>query len=136
MATSTATLIHPASPSSKLRLVLGYSLMIGAMIVCYLLIRSYGETLSPAATNAALATRAPAARSAIGHVLLALLIIIILARLLGSAFHYFHQPPVIGEIIAGILLGPSFLGHIAPEVSAYVLPASVAPFLGVISEVG
>jgi hypothetical protein len=36
--------------------------------------------------------------------LLSLVVIIILARLLGSAFHYFHQPPVIGEIIAGILL--------------------------------
>ena len=136
MATSTATLIRPASPSGKLRLALGYSLMIGGMIVCYLFIRSYGETLSPRAMSTALTTHAGAGRSAIGHVLLALLIIIILARVLGSAFHYFHQPPVIGEIIAGVLLGPSFLGRIAPEVSAYVFPISVSPFLGVLSEVG
>ena len=79
---------------------------------------------------------ASAGRSAIGHVLLALVIIIIMARLLGTAFHYFHQPPVIGEIIAGILLGPSFLGHLSPEISAYVFPTAVSPFLGVLSEVG
>jgi Kef-type K+ transport system membrane component KefB len=137
MASSSAVLSRPASVSSNLRLALGYSMMIAGMVVCYLLIRSYGETLSAPAMNAAVKANAAAGRSgAIGHVLLALVVIIILARLLGSAFHYFHQPPVIGEIIAGILLGPSFLGRMSPEVSAYVFPASVSPFLGVISEVG
>jgi len=136
MASSSAVLSRPASVSGNLRLALGYSLMIAGMVACYLLIRSYGETLSPPAI-ATLKAHAAAGRSgAIGHVLLALLIIIIMARLLGSAFHYFHQPPVIGEIIAGILLGPSFLGRMSPGVSAYVFPTSVGPFLGVISEVG
>jgi Kef-type K+ transport system membrane component KefB len=123
--------------SRNLRLALGYSLMLAGMVVCYLLIRSYGETLSAPAVSAVLKANAAAGRSGtIGHVLLALVVIIIMARLLGSAFHYFHQPPVIGEIIAGILLGPSFLGRMAPEVSAYVFPASVSPFLGVLAEVG
>jgi len=115
---------------------LGYGLMIAGMVACYLLIRSYGETLSPPVIATVGAHAAAAGSGAIGHVLLALVIIIIMARLLGSAFHYFHQPPVIGEIIAGILLGPSFLGRISPHVSAYVFPTAVSPFLGVISEVG
>ena len=137
MASSSVILTRPASVSGKVRLALGYSLMIAGMVGCYTLIRSYGETLSAPAVSTVLGAHAPAGRpGAIGHVLLALVIIIILARLLGSAFHYFHQPPVIGEIIAGILLGPSFLGHLSPEVSAYVFPTSVSPFLGVISEVG
>jgi Kef-type K+ transport system membrane component KefB len=61
---------------------------------------------------------------------------VVLARVVGNAFRVFHQPPVIGEIIAGILLGPSFLASIAPGVSAYVLPASIAPFLNVLAQVG
>ena len=43
---------------------------------------------------------------------------------------------MIGEIIAGILLGPSLLARAAPGVSAYLLPASIAPFLNVLSQIG
>jgi len=93
----------PSSAGVRSRLIAGYSLMIAGMVACYLLIRSFGERLAapavPILTGAAHAAPKPA--SAIGHVLLALLIIIILARLLGNAFRLLHQPPVIGEIIAG-----------------------------------
>jgi len=70
------------------------------------------------------------------HVLLALLVVIVCARGLGALFSYLRQPPVIGEMIAGILLGPSLLGRLAPDVSAYLLPPSIAPSLGVLSQVG
>jgi Kef-type K+ transport system membrane component KefB len=137
MAFSSEIQTRPASVAARLRLSLGYGLMIGGTVVCYLLIHSYGETLSAPVARAALTSQVSVVQpNAISHVLLALTIIIILARLLGSAFHYFHQPPVIGEIIAGILLGPSFLGRMAPEASSYIFPHSVGPFLGVISEIG
>ena len=48
------------------------------------------------------------------HVLLALAVVIVTARALGSLFAKLKQPPVIGEVLAGILLGPSLLGRIAP----------------------
>jgi Kef-type K+ transport system membrane component KefB len=70
------------------------------------------------------------------HVLLALIVVIVMARALGTLYRAVHQPPVIGEIIAGILLGPSVLGRVAPGVASYVLPASVAPFLNVIAQIG
>jgi Kef-type K+ transport system membrane component KefB len=41
-------------------------------------------------------------------------IIIILARLLGAAARRLGQPPVLGEILAGILLGPTFWGPCSP----------------------
>jgi Kef-type K+ transport system membrane component KefB len=44
------------------------------------------------------------------------------------------QPPVLGEVVAGILLGPSLLGRLAPETAAFVLPPAVAPFLQVIAQ--
>lgn|GEM_PF-4926797 len=43
---------------------------------------------------------------------------------------------MIGEIIAGILLGPSLLGRLAPGAYAFLLPPSVAPFLQIIAQVG
>jgi Kef-type K+ transport system membrane component KefB len=70
------------------------------------------------------------------HVLLALVVVILAARGLGFVFRYLHQPPVIGEMIAGILLGPSLLGRVAPDVATYLLPPSITPSLGVLSQVG
>ena len=40
-----------------------------------------------------------------------------------------HQPRVIGEIAAGVLLGPSILGKLAPTVSHAVLPFVLAPMV-------
>ena len=82
------------------------------------------------------AEAAPAAKDALGHLLLALVVIIIAARGVGALFRYFHQPPVIGEVLAGIMLGPSLLGLVSPAASAFLLPASIAPHLGMIAQVG
>jgi Kef-type K+ transport system membrane component KefB len=70
------------------------------------------------------------------HVLLALAVVIVVARVLGGIFRKMHQPLVMGEVIAGILLGPSFFGWVTPGIASQVLSASVAPYLGVISQVG
>jgi hypothetical protein len=78
-------------------LALGYSLMIGGMIVVFLLIRAYGEKLTPEAAPVTSNVHVAAQAGDVGHVLLALLIIIVLARLLGNAFRLFHHPPVIGK---------------------------------------
>lgn len=49
------------------------------------------------------------------HLLMQLSIMLIMGRLLAEAARKFHQPAVIGEIIAGILLGPTVLGMLQPE---------------------
>lgn len=69
-------------------------------------------------------------------VLLALTVIMITARVVGWIFAHFNQPAVIGEVVGGILLGPSLLGHLAPEAAAFLLPPDAAPFLGVIAQIG
>jgi len=69
-------------------------------------------------------------------VLLALTVIIITARLVGALFARVNQPAVIGEVVGGILLGPSLLGRIAPDAAAFLLPADAAPFLSIISQLG
>ena len=116
-----------------------YAALLAGVGAAYLGIRAYGNTLS-APTPFPIPT-SPDRLSALHvndfvHVLLALALIIASARVLGAIFRWFHQPPVIGEMIAGILLGPSFLGHVAPGFAAYILPPSITALLNVISQFG
>jgi Kef-type K+ transport system membrane component KefB len=114
-----------------------YGSMIAFTIGGFLVVRWMGRDLAPPAGAAV-------ARAAVGsdsgqmllHVLLALAVIIAAARLCGAAFRFLHQPPVIGEVLAGIALGPSLLGQLAPGLASYVLPPSVAPQLSVLAQVG
>jgi Kef-type K+ transport system membrane component KefB len=71
-----------------------------------------------------------------GHLLLALAAVVVVGRLFGRILARFGQPPVMGDIVAGIALGPSVLGVIAPVATFYVLPPPVAPYLGVVAQLG
>ena len=124
----------------KLSFVAAYAGLVAGGVALFLLIRSYGETLaapSPAAETAAVGVAAAAAApNALLHVLLALAAVIVLGRVLGALLQAVGQPPVIGEVLAGIFLGPSLLGRVAPGVSAFILPSSVAPLLGAVAQLG
>src|SRR5579883_1815018 len=69
-------------------------------------------------------------------VLIEVLIVIGLSRLVGLAFRQIKQPLVIGEIVAGIMLGPSLFGLVAPGLAASLFPPETLPFLNVLSQVG
>ncbi len=56
------------------------------------------------------------------HLLVMVAVLLAGARLLGEVFSRLGQPTVVGEILAGVLLGPSVLGAIAPALSAWTLP--------------
>lgn len=67
-------------------------------------------------------------------ILIALVIILVLARMVGWLFERIGQPRVVGEIVAGILLGPSLLG---PGLSETLFdPMEVRPFLKVLASIG
>jgi hypothetical protein len=123
----------------KSHTLLIYPLILTASIGVFLLIRSVGKSLVAPGAAVSLSpghTAAPQIDTALPQVLLALVVIIIAARVLGWAFRRLNQPPVIGEMVAGILLGPSLLGHVAPALSARLFPPAVMPFLSVISQIG
>ena len=63
-------------------------------------------------------------------------VILALCRIVGTIFRKIGQPRVVGEMFAGILLGPSLLGWMAPGVSAYLFPANSLGFLNALSQIG
>lgn len=63
-------------------------------------------------------------------------VVVVAARIVGLLFRRIRQPQVMGEMVAGILLGPSLLGWAAPEVSAWLFPPGSLGFLNSLSQVG
>ncbi len=72
----------------------------------------------------------------LGILLLQVIVIIVAARVMGALFRKIGQPAVIGEMAAGLMLGPSLLGWAAPSLQAFLFPdASLAP-LKMLSQIG
>ena len=74
--------------------------------------------------------------STIGVLLLQILIILLAARAMGWLFRKLHQPAVIGEIVAGILLGPSLFGRVAPGAFTSLFPVESLPNIQLLSNFG
>ena len=68
----------------------------------------------------------PMSTSDFGSFTIFLFLLLAAARVLAYAFARMRQPKVIGEILAGVLLGPSLLGRFAPSLSAAILPLHLA----------
>ena len=63
-------------------------------------------------------------------------IVVAVCRVVGTLFLKIHQPRVVGEMFAGIMLGLSLLGWIAPQFSAFLFPPSSLGFLNALSQIG
>jgi hypothetical protein len=68
--------------------------------------------------------------------LLQLIVIVGVARCMHNVFRCIGQPGVIGEIFAGLLLGPSFFGHFFPQFSSVLFAAHASTPIGIISQIG
>jgi Kef-type K+ transport system membrane component KefB len=129
------------STQSRLRgdsaLYFWYALLIVVAAAAFFVIDSWGRRLEAPLAGASLGP--PVAGSSIDtlfHLLLALAVIIATARLIGVCFTWLGQPPVIGEVVGGIMLGPSLLGRIAPGAYAGLLPPQLVPVLGTYAQLG
>jgi Kef-type K+ transport system membrane component KefB len=69
-------------------------------------------------------------------VLLQLIIMVGAARLMSTFFRRLGQPGVIGEIVAGLMLGPSLFGHFFPGLSAEIFGTSASPPIAILSQIG
>lgn len=72
----------------------------------------------------------------IGLLLLQIIVILSVARGMGILFSKLKQPTVIGEIVAGILLGPTLLGAVWPEGFAFLFPESSLGSIELLSQFG
>jgi Kef-type K+ transport system membrane component KefB len=69
-------------------------------------------------------------------VLLDVAVVVAAARVFGWAFQRMGQPAVVGEIVAGITLGPSLLGLLPGDLHLVLFPTEVRPYLNVIAQIG
>lgn len=123
-------------PVDRARIWLAYAGMLGCALGAFALIRAHGESLAVGEPNGVREV-ASGSQGSLIHLLLALALVIAVARIAGTAFErWLRQPAVIGETVAGILLGPSVLGAIAPGVQAFALPASIVPNLTALANIG
>ncbi|MDR3252350.1 MAG: cation:proton antiporter, partial [Tannerella sp.] len=75
-------------------------------------------------------------RSTIGILLLQIIVILAICRCIGVIFKKIGQPTVIGEIMAGIVLGPSVLGYFFPSAYGFMFPVESLATIGIISQFG
>jgi Kef-type K+ transport system membrane component KefB len=68
--------------------------------------------------------------------LVQIVLIIVSGRILAGVCRYFGQPPVVGEIAAGICLGPTIFGRLAPDTFASAFPLESIPSLLALSQLG
>jgi Kef-type K+ transport system membrane component KefB len=80
------------------------------------------------------------ARESFGHLiasfLLAVAIVMLVARLFGALAVKISQPRVMGEVVAGISLGPTVFGALAPGLQAELFPADILPAFGIAANLG
>jgi Kef-type K+ transport system membrane component KefB len=70
------------------------------------------------------------------RLMLCLVIVLALGRVVGAVSRKLGQPVVIGEIIAGIALGPSLLGLFPGDLDTLLFPESVRPYLKLVAQLG
>lgn len=70
------------------------------------------------------------------YVMLDIAVIIVVARVFGRVARRLRQPAVVGEIVAGIALGPSLLGWLPGNLDTILFPPEVLPYLKILAQLG
>jgi Kef-type K+ transport system membrane component KefB len=112
-------------------------LLVGVAII--MVVARLGSTLTAPAPDVVRLTGAAstsAAQNVLLHLLVALTAVVVVGQVLGRVFAAIGQPPVIGEVVGGVLLGPSLLGALAPAAYRFILPPEVVPYLGIVAQLG
>lgn len=126
-------------PGGKARTGAFYVSMVIASAVLFLVIRRFGIELRPPHADVAAHAAKPPLQvkgDVLAQVLFALAVVTFAARLVGGLLHrYLGQPAVIGEILAGLMLGPSLLGGLFPGLSHVLLPPEATPHIGMIAKI-
>ncbi len=133
---------------SQARHYLPYLLLILIFVGGVWLILAAGSDLQPASTSVTITRPQPTPptssagvfwenfRTPLSILLMQIIVILIMAGLFRRLFRSLGQPPVMGEMIAGIVMGPSVLGLIYPQALDFLFPASSLETLRQLSQIG
>lgn len=122
----------------KTRHTIGYVLLVGLPVCALAGVLATGAGLSPpvSVTGAWGSGDQASHASSTGLLIAQVGVIVLAARLVGRLFRSLGQPQVVGEMAAGIVLGPSLLGWIAPGVSEHLFPPGSLGGLASLSDIG
>lgn len=130
----------------KLKIFFFYIAVVGGFALAIWLLLNLGKTLeenkaieksvSFIETQSIFSQIAQNLKHPLSILTLQIVTIIMVARIFSVLFKKIGQPAVIGEIAAGIALGPSLLGCLLPEFSAFLFPATSLSNLQFLSQIG
>jgi Kef-type K+ transport system membrane component KefB len=127
-----------------LRLVVLYLGLVGVGVGTVVLVLLFGRRNEPERPlsdivldhGSAASGQALEGGALVARIFLAVAAVLVAARLVGMLFGRVRLAPVMGEIVAGILLGPSLLGAVWPSASEYLFPPSVTNVLQIVGQFG
>ncbi|MRW90053.1 sodium:proton antiporter [Duganella sp. FT80W] len=88
------------------------------------------------ASAASAASSVHALEHTLFFVLIQLVIIMVVARIAGQIARNFGQPRAVGEMIAGLILGPSLLGQVFPDVADFLFKSAPSLPINILSQIG
>jgi Kef-type K+ transport system membrane component KefB len=116
-----------------------YLLLVGTPLAVLVTVLELGRTQSAPPFDSlgqSAGATAAAAPMNLFTLVLQVAVVLFLSRAIGVLFRRFGQPQVVGEMVAGILLGPSLLGWAAPGVFNFIFPVSSLGYLNGLSQIG
>lgn len=136
----------PATPQRpRFRLAPAYVALVGVPAIALAIILRVGANVASTREAVATAVASPTSVAAatspssvpnLSLLLVQIIVVLLAARFVGLIVKRLGQPQVVGEMLAGIALGPSLLGAHAPSISAALFPAGSLGFLNALSQVG
>ena len=125
------------------RRVLVYAIVIAASVATIAGLLHMGETWFPASGIATVGAARPAPavpidalRRPLALLIIQLLVIVLATQVGGSIAAWLGQPAVVGEIAAGLILGPSLVGQVSPAAYSFLFPDASLDILRLLSQVG
>jgi K+:H+ antiporter len=115
-----------------------YIILVGGALLGIVWVLRVGSSLSAphASGNVAVSLIAASGIFRLDVFLAQVAIVVLISRLLGDLLRHIGQPRVVGEMLGGILLGPSVFGWIAPAAYSAVFPIGSVRFLNAVSQLG
>lgn len=126
--------VRPSPGPSSGRLILGYAVLAAALAAVVVLVLVIAGDRP--GTGEASAEEGLSPEKLFGRLMLAIAAVLLVARAVGAVMRRLGQPQVMGEVLGGIALGPSLLGHFASDAQHLLFPEEVVPLLGGAADIG